>query len=667
MSNSVLRRYGNRYVGVYYLFVMALAITWPSKLSAQDPIILKGHQGPVLMAKFTTDGRVATVSSDETARLWNADGQLIREYKGHTGPLYCLTISRDGQTLVTGAQDNTLRIWDVPLSHPTQAVVADSRSCAAIAVSPDERWLVTVGAGEKIAIWQTEHWQKTSPTPEEDRQRIQGKIHRRTGHDSQLTSVAVRGDGTMFATADASGRIVTWSPFTDAPQGQIESSGIKSLFFSSNNQQLISYHVDGQIRVWKLPLPATDAEVIAVEGKEHPSLERKFDPRLAAQEDGEEKAAEGAGTSMASFNNAAQVVTGTGDGHLLLSDVNNGTLVREFLGLSASAQAIASRPDNQRLAAGGADGRVVIWNAANAEQLEELTFDAGIVALTWSPDNQKLAVATDQGGLFVYGRPDPSRTPVAGAELSLHQEAKAAGPVTAIVFAKDSRSMWTTHGDGTLGRWAYASPIQVRQLNHGGAVYGLDISDDGKTIVSCSADRTVRVWTVEGQQRFSMSGHSTAVHAVALSPDGALIVSAGADKTIRLWDATGGRQLKQLATFPETMYAVSFAPTGKQVAVAGADRVVYLIDVLTGETVRTFAGHADFIHCVRFNAAGNRLLSYGYAGELRVWNADSGASLLNEHVGRIGNYADYSEDGQRLLLANGDGTARIIVLPESVR
>jgi WD40 repeat protein len=642
---------------ISYLVVATLS----SVLHAQDPVVFEGHEGPVLMGVYAGADNVATVSSDQTARLWNIDGQLVREYKGHTGPLFCLAVSGNGRTLVTGAQDNTARIWDVPQTKPVQSVAADSKSASRLALSPDGRWLVTVGTAQQIAVWDTRQWRDSDDSAEVANKRILESAVRQDGHSAALSDVAIRGDGAMYATSDAAGNITTWSPFLKGAQGHIKTTAVTSIVFRSNNQELMSHHVDGQVRIWKLPLPnpAAPAAPKAEEPQEPVGPLREFAP-LADVAD-----AKPAG-NMVAFNGAAQLLTGSNQDEVLLTDSSSGQVVRRFTGLAAAPQAIACRADNQRVAAGGADGRVLIWNAGTGEKLEEIEVEGGIVALDWSPDNQKLAVATGDGKLNIFGRPNPTQTPQPGSELSLHQSTVTTSAITQLTFTRDSLALWSTHADGQLSLWSYASPVQLRQLAHGGAVYGADINADGTMLVTCSADRTVRIWNATtGRQRFSMSGHTAPVHAVAMSPNGSLIVSSAADKTIRLWDATGGRQLKQLATFPSTMYAVAFHPLGKLVAVAGADRMVHLIDVLTGNVVKTMEGHSDYVHCVRFNTSGNRLLSYGYAAELRVWDTASGSLVWDERVGRIGNYAVYSAEGTQVLLANGDGTARIFALPKT--
>jgi WD40 repeat protein len=164
-----------------------------------------------------------------------------------------------------------------------------------------------------------------------------------------------------------------------------------------------------------------------------------------------------------------------------------------------------------------------------------------------------------------------------------------------------------------------------------------------------------------------LNGHQGAVYGVTLSRDGALIVSSGADNTLRLWDVQGGRQLKQLASTGATMYSLAVHPNNTLIAAGGADRNVHFLDMLTGNLQRTLTGHQDFVHSVTFNAQGSRALSYGYAGTILVWNPADGQKVFESQVGRVGNTARYSPDGTRLLLATGDGMARIIELPAAAR
>ena len=63
---------------------------------------------------FSPDGEiVATASLDNTVKLWNSNGILLRTLAGHTGIVTGVSFSPDGTFLVSASHDETAILWNV--------------------------------------------------------------------------------------------------------------------------------------------------------------------------------------------------------------------------------------------------------------------------------------------------------------------------------------------------------------------------------------------------------------------------------------------------------------------------------------------------------------------------------------------------------------------------
>lgn len=87
---------------------------------------------------------------DNVVRLWNAaNGNLVREIKGHSKVVYALQFSPDGRTLASGSWDGSIRLWDVE-SGENLASVQGQGPANAVVFSPEGNQLLIGGGGERV-------------------------------------------------------------------------------------------------------------------------------------------------------------------------------------------------------------------------------------------------------------------------------------------------------------------------------------------------------------------------------------------------------------------------------------------------------------------------------------------------------------------------------------
>ncbi len=129
--------------------------------TGQQPIVLRGHHGPVLAVAVTPDCRwVVTGSEDETVRLFDlmsdcpaASQAVLRQ---HVGPVTCIAVSSDGRWMATGSRDRTVRLWDLTTPQPgSRVTVLDGHEGGvhSVAISSTGRWVATAAHDHTVRLW----------------------------------------------------------------------------------------------------------------------------------------------------------------------------------------------------------------------------------------------------------------------------------------------------------------------------------------------------------------------------------------------------------------------------------------------------------------------------------------------------------------------------------
>ena len=74
---------------------------------------LQGHTESVTSVAFSPDGnRIVSGSYDESVRVWGAKtGEHLRELQGHTDWVTSVAFSPDGTRIVSGSHDKSVRVW----------------------------------------------------------------------------------------------------------------------------------------------------------------------------------------------------------------------------------------------------------------------------------------------------------------------------------------------------------------------------------------------------------------------------------------------------------------------------------------------------------------------------------------------------------------------------
>ncbi len=303
---------------------------------------------------------------------------------------------------------------------------------------------------------------------------------------------------------------------------------------------------------------------------------------------------------------------------------------RTLRGGKGGLLAVAYSPDGGRVAAGGHDKKIWVWDGASGLLLQTFSGHTGaILALAFSPDGRRLASAGQDGMVMREGEaraPEKENTLRlweidTGREISTFQ--RLLMPAGGVAFGADGNTLVTGSGDHTVELWDISKGTVARKLRgHTQLVSAVARSADGRLLASGGADHTARIWELaSGRALQTLSGHSDWVFAVAFSPDGRTLASGGQDQTVKLWEVQTGREQATLRGHRDSIRGLAFSPDGRTLVSASADRTVRLWSVATGKEMRSLRGHSQAVWDVSFSADGHSIASASHDGTVKLWEA----------------------------------------------
>jgi WD domain, G-beta repeat len=231
-------------------------------------------QGIIVSAHSDINGQ------DNSIKVWQInDGSQIKNLSGHSDLVRALVLTTDGLRAYSAGFDKKILGWDLTTGKPLLFEVATEVAVTCLALTIDEKKLITGHSNGQIKIWDSHSGQfltswfghtegisnlaitdQLLATVGEDGIAMLWNIHNGdrlqqfTGHGGQITQVAIEAQGQQLITAGIDRTVRIWDTKTGEAQHLLvgHERPINALLLTPDGRSVISGSDDKTIKIWQL-------------------------------------------------------------------------------------------------------------------------------------------------------------------------------------------------------------------------------------------------------------------------------------------------------------------------------------------------------------------------------------------------------------------------------
>ncbi|MBQ9187283.1 MAG: WD40 repeat domain-containing protein [Prevotella sp.] len=526
--------------------------------------------------------------------------------RGHHDEVYTTCFSPNGNYIVSGSRDQTIRIWDAKTGGQL-GTIRDTNSVRSIAFSPDSKKIVSC-SGHTIRILDVVTGEQVGNTL--------------AGHNSVINFVAFSPNGKYIISASGvynerhmvkrygyDNSIRIWDSKSGRQIGNPlkgHTGRVNSASFSPDGKLVVSASDDNTIRLW--------------------------DFKTGRQIGNPLKGHTGRVNSASFSPDGKHIVSSSNDSTIRIWDSKSGKQIGNPLkGHTGRVNSALFSPDGKHVVSASDDNTIRIWGSKLGKQLGNplVGHTNSVRSVSFSPDGKSVLSASldntiriwdaTSRNLFPYQRPTQLVKDCQGYAIC----------------ADGNYALYLT-GENTIKKWDVLKTDFVGDSMKIHTDFSCaSLSRNGQYAVLAYKDNTIETWDINTKTRMKKSWkvHSNIVNCLSISPDGKKVISV-ADKNVTIWDAQLGLQVGDPLLHTQDVTSASFSPDGERI-ISTSGGIIWIWDVRTGKLTEKFLDGNTYLFSALLSPNGNYIASVAF-NSISIWDVNKKEIIGRSLIGRNG-------------------------------
>ncbi|MBW6491596.1 MAG: protein kinase [Lentimicrobium sp.] len=587
--------------------------------------------------------------------------RLIKTFKGHTEYINSLAFSSDGEYVLSGSQDKSVRLWKVSTGAEVRLFMGHTKHVRKVNISHDGNYAVSCD-NNFLKKWDI----KTGEELKQFKFHVDKVETKGFGFRFESVTSAISPD-CRYALSGSDDKIIRlWdiSSGKELMQFKGHEKAIASVAFSPDGKYILSGSYDQTLRLWEI---STGAEIKVFEDFRN--------------------------NGSASFSpDGRYIISGGLNESVKLWDISTSKIVKSFNGLFGIVGSVSITQDS-KYALSVDYSTVRIWEISNGKELRQINKKGDLGRCGIFSPNGRFVIFGNNEELMLWEINFPNinwdkyyphslisiTQEVSKKDSDFHKVKKLLKEAKLEIEKQFYVNAFNTLNDvrniegyernldvldfqfqcaikgGFLKDGFNSAWCENTLYGHNDQVKSLSILPDGKHVLSGSEDKTLRLWEIStGKEIHRFLGHLSKITAMAVSHDGNYAVSASSEALI-IWDIVKRKEKKRFIKITGFIYSIVFSKNSKYLFTGDLNNGVLKWDISTGTSIMIINVDLKSYPTFEFSPDGTKAVYVGKDEFINLYNLSNGSLIKRFKNETCETYmAAIPPDGKHILSSGGN-------------